>query len=101
AESMARRLSDHLVTVADGGTWAGRSWGDWLAPGYHIPPEGGEPIATAMMVSVLQHTAAILRALGKSEACLEYEHAAKGAAETYHRNYFDPTSGSYGIPGVG
>jgi alpha-L-rhamnosidase len=44
----AARLHEELA--ASGWLWTGYSWGDWLAPGYHLAPEGPTPAATAAVL---------------------------------------------------
>ena len=60
SESMIRRFADDVLTRLGDGLWHGRTWGDWLAPGYMVPPEGMAPIGTIMSVSLLQRVAAVL-----------------------------------------
>ena len=96
----ARRFADQVVRQLDGGLWPGRSWGDWLAPGQAVGPEGMAPIGTIMSVTLLQHTAAILRELGDEDADT-YAAAAAETAEVYHRSYFDTVAGAYAVPGTG
>jgi alpha-L-rhamnosidase len=96
---MARRFADDVVGRLDFGLWRGRTWGDWLAPGYMVPPEGMAPIGTIMTVTLLQHTAAILRELGDPGA-ESYAAAAERVGEAYHNAYFDASAGVYAVPGV-
>jgi alpha-L-rhamnosidase len=98
--SMIRRYADHLIDRSGAGLWSHRSWSDWLAPHFEIPPEGPAPTATAMMVTTLQHTAAVLDELGHQDAA-DYRAAAKTISVAYHDAYFDPDAGCYGTPGVG
>lgn len=96
---MIRRFADHLLNELEDGLWRGRTWGDWLAPGYAVGPEGMAPVGTIMVVTALQHTTAILRELGDAEA-ERYARAAERVAEAYHEAYFDPSSRAYAVPGV-
>ncbi|WAP52133.1 family 78 glycoside hydrolase catalytic domain [Arthrobacter sp. ATA002] len=97
---MIRRLADHIHGRLDGeGTWRHRTWGDWLAPGHAVGPEGMAPVGTIMSAMVLGQTAAVLGELGHPDAGTYREQAAAvGAA--YHRAYFAPASGNYEVPGV-
>ncbi|GAA1944800.1 family 78 glycoside hydrolase catalytic domain [Microbacterium deminutum] len=98
--SMIRRYADHLIDRSGGGIWSHRTWSDWLAPQFTIPPEGMAPTGTAMAVTVLQHTAAVLDELGNQDAH-EYRAAAETISAAYHDAYFDAHAGCYGVPGVG
>lgn len=100
SETLVRGFADHLVAQLDGGPWRGRTWGDWLAPGYMVGPEGMAPIGTVMAVTALQHAAAILRELGADDAD-RYAEAAAHTGEVYHATWFDPGAGVYAVPGVG
>jgi len=97
---MARRFADNLLHQLVGGIWRGRTWGDWLAPGHTIPPEGMKPIGTLMTITALHHTAAILSGVGDGRAT-RYADAAADTAAAYHGAYFDPSSGHYAVAGVG
>ncbi|MCL2516842.1 MAG: hypothetical protein FWF16_12930, partial [Microbacteriaceae bacterium] len=96
---MIRRFADHLLARSGTGLWPDRSWGDWLAPGYAVGPEGMAPIGTAMEVAVLRQTAEILREIGDAETS-RYDHAANAIAEAYHEAYFDTDLGCYRVTGV-
>jgi alpha-L-rhamnosidase len=95
-----RRFADQIVRSLDGGLWRGRTWGDWLSPGHMVGPEGMAPIGTIMAVTLLQHTAAVLRELD-DPASAEYAAAAQRTAARYHDAYFDSASGTYAVPDVG
>lgn len=97
---MIRRFADHLVDALEDGIWRRRTWGDWLSPGHMVGPEGMPPIGTMMTVTVLQHTALVLRALGEGGAD-GYERSARFVAQRYHEEYFDPRIGSYAVDGAG
>lgn len=97
---MIRRFADQILRELDGGLWLGRTWGDWLAPGHHVGPEGMAPIGTIMSVTLLQHAAAILRELDDDHA-ERYDVAAAKVSDTYHRAYFDTSAGVYAVRGVG
>ena len=97
---MARRFADHVIEELVGDLWAGRTWGDWLAPGYHLAPEGMAPIGSIMTVTLLQHTAAVLAELGEPDA-ETYLAAAERTGRAYHAKYFDPAARVYAVPGVG
>jgi alpha-L-rhamnosidase len=96
---MVRRFADQLLGELDGGPWRGRTWGDWLSPGYMVGPEGMAAIGTVMAVTALQHAAAILGEVG--EDAEPYAAAAARTGEVYHRTWFDPDLGAYAVPGVG
>jgi alpha-L-rhamnosidase len=98
--TMATRLADQLIARAGGRLWPDRSWGDWLSPGHGVGPEGMAPIGTAMLVTILQHTARTLRVLGRSDAAY-YEEEAARTADAYHLAYFDDTREHYAVKGVG
>ena len=97
---MIRRFADNLIARSPDGIWRHRSWGDWLAPGHHIGPEGMAPIGTLMSVQVLRQTAAVLRELEDSSA-ETYADAAGDRANAYHHSYYDAEAGHYAVPGVG
>lgn len=98
---MIRRFADDIMGRLREGIWRERSWSDWLAPGYGIPPEGMAPVATAMAVSVFQHTSSVLRELGEFETAALYHTAAQRSAAAYHETYFDRAAGHYAVPDVG
>jgi len=100
-EPMVRKFADHVVDRLDGGLWEHRTWGDWLPPGHLIAPEGMRPIGTIMSVTILQHTALILRALGDSASADRYAAEAARVGDRYHAEYFDPDRGHYAVPGTG
>ena len=100
AAPMARRFADQVIGKLDDGLWRGRTWGDWLSPDHLVGPEGMAPIGSIMTVTLLQHTAAILRELGDPEAD-QYEQAAARTGEAYHREWFDAEQGVYSVAGVG
>jgi len=96
---MIVRFAEQMLGTLDGGLWPERTWGDWLSPGHMVGPEGMRPVASIMVVTVLQHTAAVLRELGDERAERFQEEAARvGAA--YHEAYFDRAAGLYAAPGV-
>ncbi|HET7724677.1 MAG TPA: family 78 glycoside hydrolase catalytic domain, partial [Propionibacteriaceae bacterium] len=95
---MIRRFADDIAGRLDAGLWRERSWGDWLAPGYRVGPEGMAPIGTLMAVTVLQHTAAVLAAIEQPAGT--YVGAAAACAKAYHDTYFEPAQGAYGIRGL-
>jgi alpha-L-rhamnosidase len=97
---MIRRFADNLTAMLGDGLWRHRTWGDWLAPGYHVPPEGMPPIGTIMCVSVFQHAARVLRELGDSEAA-RYEQLAAEIGDRYHAAYFTASASRYAVDGVG
>ncbi len=99
AAPMIVRFADQMLQTLDGGLWPERTWGDWLSPGHMIGPEGMRPVATIMAVTVLQHTAAVLRELDDSRA-ERFENAAVRVAKAYHEAYFDSETGVYAVPGV-
>jgi alpha-L-rhamnosidase len=99
AAPMIRRFADDVDRKLEGGLWRHRTWGDWLSPGNMVGPEGMAPIGTIMAVTVLQHTAAVLRELGEPGA-ETYDGAAERTATAYHDAYFDPELGVYAVPGV-
>lgn len=96
---MARRYADDLLSHLRDDLWTGRTWGDWLAPGYMVPPEGMTPIGTLMTITALQHTAQILEEL--EEDASSYRDAAARIGRRYHSQYFDPHSEHYAVEGVG
>ena len=100
AAPMIRRWADRILSQLDDGLWLRRTWGDWLAPGHGVGPEGMAPIGTIMTVTSLQHTAAVLRELGNPDAA-HYADAASRTAEAYHAAYFQPEEGVYAVRGVG
>jgi alpha-L-rhamnosidase len=95
---MIRRFADDIAGRLDKGLWHTRSWGDWLAPGYRVGPEGMAPIGTLMAVTVLQHTSAVLSAIGQPAGV--YAEAAAACTTAYHDTYFEPEQGRYGISGL-
>ena len=97
---MITRFAEHLITRSGGALWPDRSWSDWLPPGYSVGPEGMAPVGTAMTVTVLQHTARILRALGRGDAD-QYDSEATRLAGVYHAAYFDASRRYYRVEGVG
>ncbi len=97
---MIRRFADQIVRRLDGGLWPGRTWGDWLSPGYMVAPERMEPIGTIMSVQLLQHTAAVLRELG-DPAAADYDREAAQVGARYHAAHFDAASGVYAVDGIG
>lgn len=98
-EDMVRRFADDVEASLVDDLWVRRSWGDWLAPGHKIGPEGMVPVGTIMAVAVFQQTAEILRTLGVPGAD-GYERAASRVARRYHREYFDAATGTYRVRGV-
>ncbi|WP_243076304.1 family 78 glycoside hydrolase catalytic domain [Microbacterium sp. SS28] len=95
AATMVERYAEALIRIAGDGVWPSRSWGDWLAPGYEIPPEGTAPTGTLMMVTVLQHAAKIMSTLGAADTANHFASAARRTAKAYHSGYFDPELGFY------
>lgn len=101
AAPMVESYANALIRIAKGGVWPIRSWGDWLAPGFEIPPEGTAPTATLMMISVLQHAARIMTVLRSADSAHRFTDAARRTADAYHVAYFDRETGSYAAPGAG
>jgi alpha-L-rhamnosidase len=101
AEPMVRRYLDAVLAVSDGRTWPLRSWGDWLPPGHKFAPEGPAPTATMMMCSVLQYGARLLAELGDLRDAEAHMAAAGRIGDAYHNRYFDPSSQTYRVPGLG
>lgn len=99
-EPMVRRYADGLLGRLKDGLWPDRTWGDWLAPGHGVAPEGRVSIGTIMSGTALQHVAAILDAIGRPDSGV-YLDAARATADAYHREFFDPLAGHYRVPGVG
>ncbi|QHC61092.1 family 78 glycoside hydrolase catalytic domain [Rathayibacter sp. VKM Ac-2760] len=97
---MIERFADSLLAIAGDGIWPIRSWGDWLAPGHSIPPEGTASTATLMMITVLQHAARILALVERQDAADRFADAATRTARTYHETHFDPSTGHYAVQGV-
>ena len=97
---MIRRLADQIAGALDDGLWRPRTWGDWLAPGYALGPEGMAPIGTVMSAAVLKQTAAVLSELGDPDA-RRYLEQAESVGAAYHREFFDPDAGVYAVPGTG
>jgi alpha-L-rhamnosidase len=94
------RYCDALLSISRGRLWPLRSWGDWLAPGYELAPEGAAPAATMMMASVLQHATRIMTAVERPDVAHGLSDAAADSAHAYHAAYFDAESGFYRVPGV-
>lgn len=101
AAPMVERYANALIRIAGDGVWPIRSWGDWLAPGFDIPPEGTAPTGTLMMISVLQHAARIMSVLGSADTARHFRYAARRTADSYHAAYFDPEAGYYTAAGAG
>lgn len=99
-EPMVRRFADGLQSRLKHGLWCDRSWGDWLAPGHGVAPEGMVSIGTIMSVTALQHVGGILDAIGSQDSD-EYLDAARATADAYHREFFDQGVGHYRVEGVG
>jgi alpha-L-rhamnosidase len=97
---MIRRYADNLIERSAGGIWRHRTWGDWLTPHFDLPPEGMAPLGTAMTVTALQHTAAVLDALGQDDVA-RYRSSAVTIADAYNAEYLDAEAGHYRVPGVG
>lgn len=93
-------FADSLIDRLERGLWTRRTWGDWLAPGYHLGPEGMRPVGTIMAAAALQRTAAVLRELEDPRA-QHYGDVADQVALRYDQEYFDPATESYRVPGVG
>ncbi|MGY0390600.1 family 78 glycoside hydrolase catalytic domain [Nocardioides sp. WG-D5] len=94
------RYCDALLSISRGRLWPIRSWGDWLAPGFELAPEGAAPAATMMMTSVLQHAARIMSVIGQPHVARDLSVAAEESARAYHVAYFDEKAGTYRVPGV-
>jgi alpha-L-rhamnosidase len=97
---MIRRYADNLIERSAGGIWRHRTWGDWLTPHFDMPPEGMAPLGTAMTVTALQHTAAILDELDDDHASF-YRLAARTIADAYNSEYLNAEAGHYRVAGVG
>ena len=85
----------HRRTAETGLIWVGHSWGDWLAPGHHFPPEGPSPTSTLMMLRSTERTADICDVLGRRGEAAELRSKAAQIACAYHAKYFDLPSGTY------
>ena len=97
---LIRRFGERIAHDLDSGLWTGRTWGDWLAPGRTLGPEGMSSVGSLMAVSLLRHAAAIMRELG--DPCADrFEAAAAVTARSYHVAFFDPASGNYAVSGAG
>lgn len=99
-ESMIVAFADNLIDRGGTGLWPDRSWGDWVAPGFGVGPEGMVPLGTILAVATLQTTAAVLNVLGEPSA-EHYSSIASDIAASYHEAYFDSELGHYAVPGVG
>lgn len=98
---MIRRFAENILSMLRNDLWRHRTWGDWLAPGYRIPPEGMAPIGTIMCVTILKHASWIFQKLGQTDAALKYRDEADAVAARYHDAYFDEASGSYAVTRTG
>ncbi|MET0522828.1 MAG: family 78 glycoside hydrolase catalytic domain, partial [Jiangellaceae bacterium] len=100
---MMARYTDRVLAVVEqsGWMWTEYSWGDWLAPSFDFAPEGPAPTATMMVKHLADRMALVCRALGRAEAALRYESAARRVATAYHQAYWDQDLGYYTAPGSG
>jgi alpha-L-rhamnosidase len=94
------RYTDRLLEISGNGLWPLHSWGDWLAPGFELAPEGAVPTATMMLHHVASRTGLICRELGFNDLADHYTQAANNIADAYHREFFDHQSGHYGASGT-
>jgi alpha-L-rhamnosidase len=99
SHDMVTRFADNIADLLSDGLWRHRTWSDWLAPGYGLPPEGMRPIGTLMAAHIFLHTALILEELG-DDAASRYRAIAHHTGAAYHDAYFDSQAGVYAVNGV-
>jgi alpha-L-rhamnosidase len=85
----------HDQMAASGWLWPGYSWGDWLAPGYHLAPEGPIPGATAAAVLGTKALIDLCTQVGRKEDAERLGGIATQISAAYHEHLFDAASGTY------
>ncbi|MEW2400945.1 family 78 glycoside hydrolase catalytic domain [Streptomyces sp. NPDC046862] len=75
------RLRDGLAVTA---------LGDWVAPGYEIPPEDTRLTATAYLYRALLHTAELGELLGDGEVVKRYREAAEKLKTAFNEAFLSP-----------
>jgi alpha-L-rhamnosidase len=85
----------HDQMAESGWLWAGYSWGDWLAPGYHLAPEGPTPGATAAAVLGTRAVGELCARLGRHGDAERLDQIGSQISAAYHERFFDPVSGQY------
>lgn len=86
-------MHDQMAT--SGWLWPGYSWGDWLAPGYHLAPEGPIPGATAAAVLGTRALVELCQRVGRDGEAERLEGIATQISAAYHEHLFDAASGTY------
>ncbi|MGP4013048.1 family 78 glycoside hydrolase catalytic domain [Streptomyces sp. 4N124] len=86
--TLTRYLDWELSRLRDG--LAVTALGDWVAPGYEIPPEDTRLTATAYLHRALLHTAELGEVLGDGEVVKRYREAAEGLKTAFNEAFLSP-----------
>lgn len=86
--TLIRYLDWELARLWDG--LAVTALGDWVAPGYEIPPEDTRLTATAYLHRALTHTAELGEALGADEVVTRYREAAEKLKAAFNEAFLGP-----------
>ncbi|MGC9544408.1 family 78 glycoside hydrolase catalytic domain [Streptomyces sp. UG1] len=86
--TLTRYLDWELARLKDG--LAVTALGDWVAPGYEIPPEDTRLTATAYLHRALLHTAELGEVLGEDEVVKRYREAADKLKTAFNEAFLSP-----------
>ncbi|WP_329254060.1 family 78 glycoside hydrolase catalytic domain [Streptomyces canus] len=86
--TLTRYLDWELARLRDG--LSVTALGDWVAPGYEIPPEDTRLTATAYLHRALLHTAELGELLGDDEAVKRYRQAAENLKTAFNEAFLSP-----------
>ncbi|WP_328766536.1 family 78 glycoside hydrolase catalytic domain [Streptomyces sp. NBC_00286] len=86
--TLTRYLDWELARLRDG--LAVTALGDWVAPGYEIPPEDTRLTATAYLHRALLNTAELGELLGDGEAVKRYREAAEKLKTAFNQAFLSP-----------
>ncbi|WP_328360410.1 glycoside hydrolase family 78 protein [Streptomyces sp. NBC_00445] len=86
--TLTRYLDWELSRLRDG--LAVTALGDWVAPGYEIPPEDTRLTATAYLHRALLHTAELGEVLGDGEVVKRYRDAAENLKTAFNEAFLSP-----------
>lgn len=86
--TLTRYLDWELSRLRDG--LAVTALGDWVAPGYEIPPEDTRLTASAYLHRALTHTAELGELLGEDGAVKRYREAAENLKAAFNEAFLSP-----------
>ena len=83
-------------TIAPTGyIYMGFSFGDWVAPGFELPPEGTRLVGTAYIYKTATTLAKIARALGRESEAEHFDTLAATIAAAFNTTFLDKLAEAY------